>query len=147
MIRISSGFSGTVYVFLVSVSLVVEKEQLSGMTIASTLGLISVVITIISGGRILAEGRLKKYTSMYDTLETSFLVKNSSTEPLSRCQTKNLVTWSGSLTSTESVGPMCPSLNTPSPAPQSKLIGEASHGGMLGSIPLYVTGDTVAPTS
>ena len=68
-------------------------------------------------------------------------------EALSRCQTKNLVTWSGSLTSTESVGPMSPSLSTPSPTPHSKLVGEALHGGMIGSIPLYVTGDTVAPTS
>ena len=64
VIRISSGFSGTVYVFLVSVSLVVEKKQVSGMTVASTLGLISVVITVVSGGRILAEGSLKKYTSI-----------------------------------------------------------------------------------
>ena len=64
VIRISSGFSGTVYVFLVSVLLVEEKEQLSGVTVASTLGLISVAISVVPGGRILAEGRLKKYTSM-----------------------------------------------------------------------------------
>ena len=65
VICISSGFSGTVYVFLVSVLLVEEKEQLSGVTVASTVGrVISVVITVVSGGCILAEGRLKKYTSM-----------------------------------------------------------------------------------
>ena len=59
-----SGLGDIVYVFLVSVSLVEEKEQLSGVTVASTLGLISVVITVVSDGRILAEGRLKKYTSI-----------------------------------------------------------------------------------
>ena len=59
-----SGLGDIVYVFLVSVLLVEEKEQLSGVTVASTLGLILVVITLVSGGRILAEGRLKKYTSM-----------------------------------------------------------------------------------
>ena len=63
-IRMSSGLGDIVYVFLVSVLLVEEKEQLSGVTVASTLGLISVVITVVSGRRILAEGRLKKYTSM-----------------------------------------------------------------------------------
>ena len=64
VIRKLSGFGDIVYVFLVSVSLVEDKEQLSGVTVASTLGLISVVITVVSGGRILAEERLKKYTSM-----------------------------------------------------------------------------------
>ena len=60
-----SGFVAIVYIFLVSVLLVEEKEQLSGVTVASTLrGLISVVITVVSGGRMLAEGKLKKYTSM-----------------------------------------------------------------------------------
>ena len=64
MIRLSR-FGGRVYVFLVSVLLVEEKEQLSGVTVASTLcGVRSVVITVVSGGRILAEGRLKKYTSI-----------------------------------------------------------------------------------
>ena len=65
VIRMSSGFCDIVYIFLVSVSLVEEKEQLSGVTVASTLGrVISVAITVVSGGRILAKGRLKKYTSM-----------------------------------------------------------------------------------
>ena len=59
-----SGLGDIEYVFLVSVLLVEEKEQLSGVTVASTLGLISVIITVVSGGRILAEVRLKKYTSM-----------------------------------------------------------------------------------
>ena len=65
VIRKLSGFGDIVNVFLVSVLLVEEKEQLSGMTIASTLcGVRLVVITVVSGGRILAEGRLKKYTSI-----------------------------------------------------------------------------------
>ena len=60
-----SGLGDIVYVFLVSVVLVVEKEQLSGVTVASTLCEVrSVVITVVSGGRILAEVRLKKYTSI-----------------------------------------------------------------------------------
>ena len=60
-----SGFGDIVYIFLVSVLLLEEKEQLSGVTVASTLrGLISVVITVVSGGRILAEGKLTKYLSM-----------------------------------------------------------------------------------
>ena len=63
MIKLS-GFCDIVYIFLVNVSLVEEKEQLSGVTVASTLGLRSVTITVVSGGRILAEVRLKKYTSM-----------------------------------------------------------------------------------
>ena len=44
---------------------------------------------------------------------------SSPTVPLSRCHTKNLWTWSGSLTSTEAVGPISPSLNTPCPAGHS----------------------------
>ena len=63
MIR-SSGFCNRVNVFLVNPLVVEEKGQLSGMTVASTLGMISVVIAVVSGGRILAEVRLKKYTSM-----------------------------------------------------------------------------------
>ena len=63
MIR-SSGFCDIVNVFLVYPLVVEEKEQLSGVTVASTLGMISVVIAVVSGGRILAEVRLKKYTSM-----------------------------------------------------------------------------------
>ena len=63
MIR-SSGFCDIVNVFLVNPLVVEEKGQPSGMTVASTLGMISVVIAVVSGGRILAEVRLKKYTSM-----------------------------------------------------------------------------------
>ncbi|CAI8051340.1 hypothetical protein GBAR_LOCUS28116 [Geodia barretti] len=59
MIR-SSGFCGRVKIFLVSVLVEEEKEQLCGTKISSTIGWVSVAILVVSGGPIFAEGRLKK---------------------------------------------------------------------------------------